>query len=747
MAIPGYRILRKIRQGGMSTVYLAIQKSVEREVAIKVMSPSLSSDPSFGSRFYREAKIVGQLSHHHIVSIYDVGSYKHYNYIAMDYLPGAPLQDQLDNEISDEKAVRVVREIASALDYAHQRGYIHRDIKPDNILFRADGSAVLCDFGIAKALKGNIKMTNIGAVLGTPHYMSPEQAQGKEIDGRADIYSLGVVFFEILTGQVPYPGDDPIAVAVKHMTAAVPKLRSEHKLFQPIIDKMMDKKACNRFQTGQEVIEALDLLETSISNRGHNPTQTRSTTIQVLGLAGALCSTLVSAISLSFKRLMLANVKFNSSTAQLSKQQQADLDTFILNDHDGQEQDLNVDDLALIQDTIEQPPVRYNWRWLYWPIALVCTLVGIFIYVDEQHPKELQAAYNQVAYPEISSINTDNPPPTAATPIRSAVIKPADKEPVEAEKQEADVNEAPPETTFALTINTVPSNATVRIINIKPKYSAGIMLPPGAYHIAVKADDYFPQRLWLRISDKDIHRTIALEPTQRLLAAGSRVVDKLADGSEGPVMIVLPQQTVQIEQTGQSVSVNRPLAIGQNEITFKDYDLFAQRTNRPLPNDYGWGRNNRPVIDVSIDDARAYAHWLSEQTQQRYRLPSPQEWEYAARGGQGTTFWWGNGSAKTKANCRKGCKSQFSKLFNSSTAPVGSYQANNYGLHDNAGNVAEWLDSCQQWSTTNEAQCLSALVAGGSHQDSVKKIKPEYVKAVAANKGSKAIGFRLVLEL
>ncbi len=236
MAIPGYRILRKIRQGGMSTVYLAIQKSVDREVAIKVMSPTLSNAPSFGSRFYREAKIVGQLSHPNIVSIYDVGSHKQYNYIAMDYLPGMPLQDRLEQGISPQEAIKITRELAAALDYAHSRGYMHRDIKPDNILFRSDGAAVLCDFGIAKALKGKVSMTNAGAVLGTPHYMSPEQAQGKEIDGRADLYSLGVVFFEMLTGHVPYQGDEPVAVAVKHMSAPIPKLPANQKIFQPLIN-------------------------------------------------------------------------------------------------------------------------------------------------------------------------------------------------------------------------------------------------------------------------------------------------------------------------------------------------------------------------------------------------------------------------------------------------------------------------------------------------------------------------------
>ncbi len=746
MAIPGYRIVRKIRQGGMSTVYLAIQKSVDREVAIKVMSPSLASDPSFGSRFYREAKIVGQLSHPNIVSIYDVGSYKHYNYIAMDYLPGAPLQDRLERGIATPEAIRIVREMASALDYAHERGYIHRDIKPDNILFRDDGSAVLCDFGIAKALKGNIKMTNIGSVLGTPHYMSPEQAQGKEIDGRADIYSLGVVFYEMLSGQVPFGGDDPVSVAVKHMSSPIPKLPAAQKAFQPIIEKMMAKRTSERYQTGREVIEALNALEASLKNTGQtSPTQTGSTTVQVIGLVTALLSSLTTAISLAFKRLMLTNITFASSTVQLSNKQLDDIDSFILSDSPQAEG--SYDDLPIIQDTVEQPAIRRNFRWLYWALCLGIIVGGgyyLFLRVPEVVPVVMKDIAAPVEVP--APATTPTPAPTPKPEQQEAPTRDTETEATASTDEPEPAPEPEPTPRFALTINTEPADATVKVLNIKPVYKPGMKLEPGAYHIAVDARDYFPKRIWLRIDDAAVTRTVHLEPTRRLLSPGSEIADKLTDGSNGPRMIVLPQGQLTPASGGEPVGIDQPVAMARHEVTFADYRRFVEATDRAMPDDFGWGRDQRPVVDVSYHDARDYAAWLSEQTGETYRLPTHSEWAYAARGGSTARYWW-EGDADDKANCRRGCDSEFSRLFGSSTAPVGTYPANPFGLHDTAGNVGEWLAGCNSWQDAEQSICASANVAGGSHADRDDDIGPTAIQSANATEGSETIGFRLLLEL
>lgn len=261
MEIPGYKIERELGRGGMATVYLAVQESVSRDVALKVMSPVLQADRTFGERFMREARIAANLHHRNVVAIHDVGVHDDFHYIAMEYLPGGELKSRLGGKCDAVQTLRIIREIADALNYAHARGYIHRDIKPDNILFREDGSSVLTDFGIARATNSATQMTRTGAVVGTPHYMSPEQARGKPIDHRADLYSLGIVFHEILTGAVPYEADDSLAVGIKHITEPIPKLPETWAQYQPMLDKLLAKDPELRYQSGAELVRDLRAYE------------------------------------------------------------------------------------------------------------------------------------------------------------------------------------------------------------------------------------------------------------------------------------------------------------------------------------------------------------------------------------------------------------------------------------------------------------------------------------------------------
>ena len=258
--IPGYRLLRPLGRGGMATVYLAVQESVDREVALKVMSPTLLGDPQFGQRFQREARIAARLRHRNVVQVHDVAVHGDHHYIAMEYLPKGPVLRKGDVPRGPAFALRVVCDIAQALDYASGKGVIHRDIKPDNILLREDGSAALTDFGIARASDGT-RMTRTGAIVGTPHYMSPEQARGQEVDGRADLYSLGIVFHELLLGRPPYEADDSLAVGIMHITAPLPRLPAPLAWLQPLLDRMLAKDPADRFQSGAELAAAIGRLQ------------------------------------------------------------------------------------------------------------------------------------------------------------------------------------------------------------------------------------------------------------------------------------------------------------------------------------------------------------------------------------------------------------------------------------------------------------------------------------------------------
>lgn len=259
--IPGYRTLRALGRGGMATVYLAVQESVDREVALKVMSPTLLADPTYGERFLREARIAARLHHPHVVGIHDVGRYGDYFYIAMEYIAGGPVLHE-DGKARDVPfTLRVVREIAKALAYANSKSFVHRDVKPDNILLREDGSVALTDFGIARANDGATRMTRTGAVVGTPHYMSPEQARGRSLDGRSDLYSLGIVMYELLAGRVPYHAEDSLAVGIMHITQPVPQLPPEYKALQPTLDLLLAKEPEQRFQDGNAVAAAIEQIE------------------------------------------------------------------------------------------------------------------------------------------------------------------------------------------------------------------------------------------------------------------------------------------------------------------------------------------------------------------------------------------------------------------------------------------------------------------------------------------------------
>lgn len=263
--LPGYNIEKQLGRGGMARVYLARHIGLDRLVAIKVLSKDLDGDKSFSDRFIREARIVANLTHQNIITVYDVGVHNQFHYIAMEYLPGETLDDKIKKKLNINQVLGITKQIAAALDFAHKKGIVHRDVKPDNILFREDGTAVLTDFGIARAAKSETKMTATGTVIGTPHYMSPEQAQGQEIGPWSDLYSLGIVLFEMLSGEVPFDADSTIAVVFKHITEPVPDLDEPYKQYQPLVNTLLAKEANDRYQSGREVIadiEALDRGET-----------------------------------------------------------------------------------------------------------------------------------------------------------------------------------------------------------------------------------------------------------------------------------------------------------------------------------------------------------------------------------------------------------------------------------------------------------------------------------------------------
>jgi serine/threonine protein kinase len=249
-------------EGGMSRVYRAHQKHLDRNVAIKVLPPYYAADQAFVDRFKREAKAMAQLSHPNIVTIHDAGKDKDRLYIILEYIGGGNLKQRMLKGMTLSEVTRVIREIAGALTYAHDKGFVHRDVKPMNVLMDANGRAVLSDFGIAKVMATSTALTRVGAGVGTPEYMSPEQCRGAEVDARADIYALGVMLYEMLTGRTPFVADNFTALAHSHIYEypPAPSALNPHisPAVQSVIMKALEKDPANRFQKATEMAVALE---------------------------------------------------------------------------------------------------------------------------------------------------------------------------------------------------------------------------------------------------------------------------------------------------------------------------------------------------------------------------------------------------------------------------------------------------------------------------------------------------------
>ena len=255
-----YDVLEELGRGGMAVVYRARERALDREVAIKVLPALLAMDEEFVQRFTHEARTAGRLEHPNIVPIYRVASSGHVIYFVMKLLSGQSLSRVLRErgKLSVGEVRRILIECASALGYAAKRNVVHRDIKPDNVLLDAEGRCVITDFGIAKSPGG--AQTAAGTSLGTPRYMSPEHAQGIPLDGRSDMYSLGVVAYQCLVGKLPYDAEDPFAILYKHINEPLPRpdlVSDEEWALFAVIERMLSKKAEDRFQSADDLIAAL----------------------------------------------------------------------------------------------------------------------------------------------------------------------------------------------------------------------------------------------------------------------------------------------------------------------------------------------------------------------------------------------------------------------------------------------------------------------------------------------------------
>jgi len=255
-----YRVLRKLGGGGMADVWLAEDTHLQRQVALKVLHRRYLQDPEFVARFQREAESAAGLQHPNIVSVFDRGTDGDVNYIAMQYVQGPTLKELIDRGLTSDQSVALVRQVLEGARFAHRNGIVHRDLKPQNVIVDEEGKAVVTDFGIARA--GVSEITQAGSVMGTPHYLSPEQAQGFDVTPVSDLYSIGVILYEALTRRVPFEGESAVAVAMKQVSQVPQRPSSINPQISPALDavvmRALEKDPGQRFQSADAFIAALD---------------------------------------------------------------------------------------------------------------------------------------------------------------------------------------------------------------------------------------------------------------------------------------------------------------------------------------------------------------------------------------------------------------------------------------------------------------------------------------------------------
>ncbi|MFC1692611.1 SUMF1/EgtB/PvdO family nonheme iron enzyme [Candidatus Latescibacterota bacterium] len=759
-----YEIIRKLGSGGMANVYLAREIALDREVAIKLLPQAYLRDEQFIARFKREAQVAANLEHPHVVRIYQISEEKNLCYFVMSYIPGGSLADQIKKRgaLPIKDILQWGRDVCSALGYAHDHGVTHRDLKPDNIMLDKGKRAVVMDFGIARAAQGT-SLTQTGSVIGTPQYMSPEQARGADIDTRSDIYSMGMVFYQMATASLPFKATDAASLMYMHVheTPEPPDVRNADvpPWLRDIILKCLAKNPVDRFSTAKELREALeqqiapDLKVTPIPGKKKPAKKTGL----LIGIAAVV---LIAAAGAWFWR-----------ESELKKSEHARIEA------QRKIEDRTVPEPSISQDDqLYQNAEMVNTRQAYttylekYPdgahideaeqkIAAIDEKEQALIREREQKQREADARreversqkeesrqadairQDDLAFQQAGMINTRQAYTTYLTSypdgrhISEARAKIASldemdtkQKTAESEEQTRRDNEA-----FALTENT----------NTEESYSAYLISFPNGIHSsearsrisAIKEHEAFGEKLRVALSSLSI--------TMANIEAGSfQMGSNNGGGDEKPL------RTVKVAGFKMSTT----------EVTQAQYNAIMGTNPSFHKLD-----ENCPVENVTWKDALTFCNKLSEKielepcydlssgtcdfSKNGFRLPTEAEWEYACRGNSGSDYSTGNGeSALSRAGWYAGNSGEKSHA-------VGQKTSNAFGLYDMHGNVWEW---CNDWyskksyeldTTENPTGVESGserVIRGGGWLDWPKDCRSAKRRNYKPDKNYSDIGFRIV---
>ena len=746
--IPGYRVLRRIGKGGMSQVYLGVQESLDRQVAVKVMSPAALTDEISKQRFEHEARTIAKLEHPCIVGIHEVGRTRQgLLYYVLPYLAKGHL-GQRDFTQDEHRAIEVLRSLLSALEYAHARGIVHRDVKAENVLFDNADRPLLTDFGIALSKRDQTRITTAGLAVGSGGYMAPEQARGEVVDGRADLYSVGVLAYELLIGRLPYQAADPLALALMHAQDPVPRLPPEKKHWQPFLDRAMAKSPDNRYRNAQQMLSALNQIAGGKASDAQRELGKLGEFFKarwkpmVSGLAGVA---LVVVTLLWLQRERAAQDPADFYTAQDATpaaaapapappvQAPAPAPAQAATP-------VPVEPATPVETALANAAQAPAPGVLPSPFAQVTaevTVVTLDYDPTRVGARELAAARRQIDRQRLSLPPGDN----AMQSLREArVLAPAEP----ALPRLADEVVA----FYAQRIGDAvgagkDDEARENYERVAP-FVADLKREEGKPWVALRASlaPALLTRLQAGLKALDasaVDRTKALatalqvppadlEPAWSQAIALPKAGDALKDSAVAMVLAKIPRG----ERAG--------LAAMRAEVTRSEYAAFASGTGRPATrcrnrlapislkkrswDNPGFNQGgSHPVVCVSYDDARAYAQWLSRRGGVEYRLPTRAEWTPLAAGGGGDAC----------RNGRVACGSE-------GTVAATQGPATGLGLTGVRGNAREWLSDCARG-------CQRRLAAGAGWRDLPARVKAQQTDDFDADTGFDDVGFRLVREV
>ena len=714
-----YRILEQIGAGSMAEVYKALQLSVNRTVAIKVMSPHLlNTDPQFLMRFRQEAWIVAALEHPYILPVIDFGEQREILYLVLRFVNGGTLRDLLKaGTLTWPVMLRYIKEIGEALDYAHGLGFVHRDIKPGNVLLDVQGNPFVADFGLAKIVGGgSITQSGVG-MIGTPHYMSPEQGLGRPVDGRSDLYALGIILYEMLTGQVPYDADSTVGIVMKHINAPVPSALTVNpdlpSGIDDVVKRVLAKAPSDRYHTAAEFTESLGQ---AFGTPAHAQT--------IRSSAGKRAKGVPTVVEAS-QQTTYALQQLGHAVSQGLKRQVGFL-----------RERLVAPATDSTQPTHSSPGTRQRRLWLagtgLLAVGVVLGLLPAIIKALPVYPTRTPVPTTTVTAPLPTASAAISPVlPVVATVAPTLTMAPPTASPTP----------MPTATAVPPTMTPSPTPTTIETRTATTDGMTMVYIPAGDFLMGAAPSD---------------QQAYADEKPQIKVYLDAFWIDR--------VDVSVTQFQRFVEETGYKTDAE--MGAGEKEYVqtggkvYSPSEAWALKAYWLYPEgpiaaaDGGLASPKYPVVQVSWNDANAYCKWAGR------RLPTEAEWEKAARGPKGLIYPWGMIFDPQSLNyCDRSCVLSWKdKIYTyddryARSSPVGIFPsgASPYDVLDMAGNVRQWVNDFydhrgyEGYPTANPPgpeSGITHVLRGGSWADTSDKVRTTARFSQVPYARDDAIGFR-----